>query len=245
VFSLVGKVRNTGLVEVPMGMTLREIVFDIGGGIPEDKEFKAVQTGGPSGGCIPAQFLETPVDFDQLWELGSMMGSGGLIVMDEDTCMVNVARYFVEFLVKESCGKCVPCREGLAQMREILKRICEGEGREGDVELLLELCDVLDEAALCGLGNTASNPVRSTIRYFRGEYEEHVRERHCPARECRGLFRYEIVAEKCRGCGICAKGCPRDAISGESRKPHVMDQAKCIQCGACFEACRFDSIVKV
>jgi len=245
VFSLVGKVRNTGLVEVPMGMTLREIVFDIGGGIPEDKEFKAVQTGGPSGGCIPAQFLETPVDFDQLWELGSMMGSGGLIVMDEDTCMVNVARYFVEFLVKESCGKCVPCREGLAQMRAILSRICEGEGREGDVELLLELCDVLDEAALCGLGNTASNPVRSTIRYFRGEYEEHVRERHCPAHECRGLFRYEIAAEPCTGCGACRRACPEGAISGERGEAHAIDQTTCVQCGLCFEACRFDSIVKV
>jgi len=245
VFSLVGKVQNTGLVEVPMGMTLREIVFEIGGGIPGGKEFKAVQTGGPSGGCIPAEFLDTPVDFDQLWEVGSIMGSGGLIVMDEDTCMVNVARYFTEFLKKESCGKCVPCREGLVQMERILARICEGEGQEGDVELLLDLCDVLDETALCALGSTASNPVRSTIKHFRGEYDEHIRERHCPARDCRGLFRYEIVAEKCKGCGICAKECPRDAISGESRKPHVIDQAKCIQCGACFEACRFDSIVKV
>ncbi|MBE9566426.1 MAG: 4Fe-4S binding protein, partial [Proteobacteria bacterium] len=245
VFSLVGKVRNSGLVEVPMGMTLREIVFDIGGGIPGDKAFKAVQTGGPSGGCIPAEFLDTPVDFDQLWEAGSIMGSGGLIVMDEDTCMVNVARYFTDFLKKESCGKCVPCREGLAQMERILARICEGEGQEGDVELLLDLSDVLDDAALCALGSTASNPVRSTIKHFRGEYDEHIRDRHCPAHDCRGLFRYEIAAETCTGCGACRRACPEDAISGERRKPHVIDQAKCIQCGACFEVCRFDSVAKV
>ncbi len=245
VFSLVGKVRNTGLVEVPMGMTLREIVFDIGGGIPDDKAFKAVQTGGPSGGCIPAQFLDTPVDFDELWKLGSMMGSGGLIVMDEDTCMVNVARYFLDFLQKESCGKCTACREGVAQMLHLLNGICAGKGREGDVELLLELCDILEDAALCGLGNTACNPVRSTIRYFRDEYDAHIRERRCPARQCRGLFRYEIVAESCRGCGICLKECPQEAISGEARKPHTIDQSKCISCGLCFAACRFDSIAKV
>ena len=245
VFSLVGKVRNTGLVEVPMGMTLREIVFEIGGGIPGDKRFKAVQTGGPSGGCIPEEHLDTPVDFDQLWEVGSMMGSGGLIVMDEDTCMVNLARYFTGFLRDESCGKCVPCREGLAQMQRILTRICDGEGREGDVELLLHLCDVLDDAALCALGNTASNPVRSTIRWFRADYDEHIRERHCPARECRGLFRYEILAETCNGCGACRRACPEDAISGERRQAHTLDQTKCVHCGACLEACRFDSVVKV
>ena len=245
VFSLVGKVRNTGLVEVPMGMTLREIVFDIGGGIPDDKAFKAVQTGGPSGGCIPAQFLDTPVDFDRLTELGSMMGSGGLIVMDEDTCMVNVARYFLEFLQKESCGKCTVCREGVSQMLFLLNRICAGEGREGDVEVLLDLCELLENAALCGLGTTACNPVRSTINYFRGEYDEHIREKHCPAHECRGLFRYEIVAEKCRGCMACLKECPQGAISGERRKPHTIDQEKCVHCGLCFAACRFDSIAKV
>ena len=245
VFSLVGKVQNTGLVEVPMGMTLREIVFDIGGGISEDKAFKAVQTGGPSGGCIPEEFLDTPVDFDRLWELGSMMGSGGLIVMDEDTCMVNVARYFLDFLAKESCGKCTVCREGVAQMLHVLNRICAGEGREGEVELLLELCDLLEDAALCGLGNTACNPVRSTIRYFREEYDEHIRERRCRARECRGLFRYEIVEEECKGCGACAKECAQGAISGERGKPHVIEQSKCVQCGLCFGACRFDSIAKV
>jgi len=245
VFSLVGKVRNTGLVEVPMGMTLREIVFDIGGGIPDDRAFKAVQTGGPSGGCIPAQFLDTPVDFDQLWELGSMMGSGGLIVMDEDTCMVNVARYFLDFLQQESCGKCTACREGVAQMLHLLNKISAGEGKEGDVELLLELCDLLEGAALCGLGNTACNPVRSTIRYFREEYDAHIRDHRCPARECRGLFRYEIIAEACKGCGVCVKECPREAITGERRKPHVIDESKCVHCGLCFAACRFDAIAKV
>jgi len=245
VFSLVGKVQNTGLVEVPMGMTLREIVFDIGGGIAEGKEFKAVQTGGPSGGCIPAKLLDTPVDFDALSELGSMMGSGGLIVMDEDTCMVNVARYFLEFLQKESCGKCTACREGVAQMLHILNRVCDGEGREGDVEMLLDLCDVVEDAALCGLGTTACNPVRSTIGYFREEYDEHIRDGHCPARECRGLFRYEISAEQCKGCGLCRKECPEEAIAGERRKPHAIDQEKCAQCGACFGACRTSAVLKV
>ncbi len=245
VFSLVGKVRNTGLVEVPMGMTLREIVFDIGGGIADDKAFKAVQTGGPSGGCIPAASLDTPVDFDQLTKLGSMMGSGGLIVMDEDTCMVNVARYFLTFLEEESCGKCTACREGTTQLLHVLTNICEGRGKEGDVELLLELSDVLEDAALCGLGNTACNPVRSTVRYFREEYEAHIRDKYCPARECRGLFRYEIVAEQCRGCMACAKECPQQAISGERRKPHTIDQSKCVFCGACFNACRFGAVAKV
>ncbi len=245
VFSLVGKVRNTGLVEVPMGMTLREIVFDIGGGIPDDKAFKAVQTGGPSGGCIPAQFLDTPVDFDRLTDLGSMMGSGGLIVMDEDTCMVNVARYFLDFLQKESCGKCAACREGISQMLFLLNGICAGKGREGDVDLLLDLCELLEDAALCGLGTTASNPVRSTIDYFREEYDEHILIKHCPAHECRGLFRYEIIAEKCRGCMACLKECPQEAITGERRKPHVIDEAKCVHCGLCFTACQFDSIARV
>lgn len=244
VFSLVGKVCNTGLVEVPMGMTLREIVFDIGGGIPNGRAFKAVQTGGPSGGCLPAQFLDTPVDYDQLSALGSMMGSGGLIVMDEDTCMVNVARYFTSFLQEESCGKCTACREGLAQMLHLLDGICAGEGREGDIELLLDLCDTLEEAALCGLGNTACNPVRSTIRYFRDEYEAHIRDHHCPAGECRGLFSYTITSE-CRGCGVCLRECPQEAITGERKQPHALDQAKCIQCGACYQACPFGAIAKV
>jgi len=245
VFSLVGNVRNTGLVEVPMGITLREIVYDIGGGVPAGKALKAVQTGGPSGGCIPASLLDSPVDFDRLSELGSMMGSGGLIVMDEDTCMVNVARYFVNFLQEESCGKCTACREGIAQMSHILTRICEGEGREGDVELLLELCDIAEDAALCALGATAPNPVRSTIKHFPEEYHEHIREKHCPARECRGLFRYEILTEACTGCGRCRKECPEQAITGERKEPHVIEQSKCVQCGACFEACRFSAVVKV
>jgi len=245
VFSLVGNVRNTGLVEVPMGMTLREIVYDIGGGVADGKALKAVQTGGPSGGCIPASLLDSPVDFDRLSEVGSMMGSGGLIVMDEDTCMVNVARYFVDFLQEESCGKCTACREGVAQMSHILNRICDGNGREGDVELLLELCDVAQDAALCALGTTAPNPVRSTIKYFGEEYQEHIREKHCPVRECRGLFRYEILAEECTGCGRCRKQCPEEAITGERKEPHVIEQSKCAQCGACFEACRFSAIVKV
>lgn len=245
VFSLVGKVRNTGLVEVPMGMALRQIIFDIGGGTPGDKEFKAVQTGGPSGGCIPAEFLDTPVDYEELSKLGSMMGSGGLIVMDQDTCMVNVARYFLDFLVKESCGKCTPCREGTAQMAHILQRICAGKGQQGDVDLLLELCNLLEDAALCGLGTTACNPVRSAVKYFREEFEEHILDKHCPARECRGLFVYEISAEACKGCGLCMKACPEEAIAGERRQAHVIDYAKCVRCGACFEACPFSAIVKV
>jgi len=245
VFSLVGKVCNTGLVEVPMGMTLREIVFDIGGGIPEGKAFKAVQTGGPSGGCLPDKFLDSPVDFDKLYEIGSMMGSGGLIVMDEDTCMVNLAHYFLDFLQKESCGKCTACREGIAQMLVILKRICAGEGEEGDIDLLLELCDVLESGALCALGSTACNPVRSTIKYFREEYEEHIREKHCPAHECRGMFKYEINPEACKGCTLCAKECPEDAITGERKKPHVLDQHKCIRCGKCYDVCPFSAVDKV
>ena len=244
VFSLVGKVCNTGLVEVPMGMALREIVCDIGGGIPGGKKLKAIQTGGPSGGCIPEKLLDTPVDFDELTKLGSMMGSGGLIVMDEDTCMVNVARYFIDFLVKESCGKCTACREGCAQMLHILNGICAGKGREEDVNLLLELCDLVETASLCGLGNTACNPVRSTIKYFREEYDDHIRERHCPAHECRGLFKFVIVAEKCKGCGLCRKECPEKIISGERRKPHVIDLSKCIRCGKCFEVCPFSAVAK-
>ena len=245
VFSLVGNVRNTGLVEVPMGMTLREIVYDIGGGVPEGKALKAVQTGGPSGGCIPEKLLDTPVDFDRLTELGSMMGSGGLIVMDEDTCMVNVARYFVDFLKGESCGKCTACREGLAQMSHILNRICAGEGREGDVELLLDLCVIAEEAALCALGTTVPNPVRSTIKHFGEEYDEHIRKRHCPAGQCRGLFEYRIVADNCKGCGRCRKECPQEAISGERKKPHVIEQGKCVQCGACLEACSFSAVARL
>jgi len=245
VFSLVGKVKNTGLVEVPMGITLRRMVFDIGGGMRNGKAFKAVQTGGPSGGCIPAQFLDEPVDFDRLTELGSMMGSGGMIVMDEDTCMVKVAKYFTEFLRNESCGKCTPCREGTSQLLHILERITKGEGREEDLGKLEDLAALLEDAALCALGKTAANPVLSTVRYFREEYEAHIRERRCPAKECPGLFRYEIDAEACKACGLCRKKCPVEAISGKKKTPHVIDQEKCTSCGSCFEACPFSAVLKV
>ncbi|UCB47103.1 MAG: 4Fe-4S binding protein [Spirochaetota bacterium] len=245
VFSLVGKVVNTGLVEVPMGMTLRQIVEEIGGGVKEGKKFKAVQTGGPSGGCIPAKHLDARVDFDELTKLGSMMGSGGMIVMDEDTCMVNVAHYFLNFLKEESCGKCTPCREGIAQMLYILDRITRGEGESGDIEKLETLAGLLDETALCALGTTAANPILSTIRYFRDEYKEHIAENRCPAKVCRNLFLYEINAEVCTGCGICKKNCPEIAITGERREPHVIDQEKCTKCGTCFEKCPFTAIMKV
>jgi len=245
VFSLVGNVVNTGLVEIPMGMTLRQLIDTIGGGTKDGKAFKAVQTGGPSGGCIPAQYLDTPVDFDELTKLGSMMGSGGMIIMDENTCMVNVAKYFLGFLKEESCGKCTPCREGLSQMLYILDRITQGEGESGDLEKLEELADLLEGTALCALGKTAANPVLSTIRYFREEYEEHIRERRCPAKECRGLFLYEVDPEACTGCMICARKCPVEAITGEKRKPHVIDQETCTKCGVCLEKCPFDAIMKV
>jgi NADH:ubiquinone oxidoreductase subunit F (NADH-binding) len=245
VFSLVGKVVNTGLVEVPMGITLRQIVENIGGGVRDGKAFKAVQTGGPSGGCIPAEHLDARVDFDELTRLGSMMGSGGMIVMDEDTCMVDVAKYFLGFLKEESCGKCTPCREGLAQMLHILDRIAKGEGQEGDVEALEALGDLLAGTALCALGSTAANPVLSTIRYFRDEYDVHIRESRCPAKVCRGLFAYSIDPEACRGCGICLKNCPVDAITGERKEAHVIDQDKCTRCGACLEKCPFTAVLKI
>jgi len=245
VFSLVGEVVNTGLVEVPMGITLRKIIEEIGGGMKDGKAFKAVQTGGPSGGCIPAAHLDTPVDFDELTKLGSMMGSGGMIVMDEGKCMVNVAKYFVNFLMDESCGKCTPCREGLAQMHHILDRITKGEGEEGDIERLERLGELLKDTALCALGKTAANPVISTLRYFRDEYEAHIREKHCPAKECRGLFHYEIDPNACKACGLCKKHCPADAITGEKKVPHVIDQEKCTLCGTCFEKCPFSAILKV
>lgn len=245
VFSLVGKVKNTGLVEVPMGITLRRIIDEIGGGIPDGKRFKAVQTGGPSGGCIPAEHLDARVDFDELTRLGSMMGSGGMIVMDEDTCMVRVAQYFIDFLRKESCGKCTPCREGLSQMLHILNRTTKGQGQQGDVERLEELAELLEATALCALGKTAANPVISTIRYFRDEYDTHILERRCPAKECRGLFRYDIDPDACKGCGICLKSCPENAITGERKEPHVIDQEKCTLCGTCWEKCPFTAVVKV
>ncbi len=242
VFSLVGSVRNSGLVEVPMGITLREIVFDIGGGIPDGRTFKAVQTGGPSGGCLPDSKLDLPVDFDTLVDSGSMMGSGGMIVMDDRTCMVDVARYFVDFLCEESCGKCAPCREGLVNLREVLTRITRGEGREGDLELLEDLGAALTDGSLCGLGQTAANPVLSTLRYFRDEYEAHIRERRCPAGVCKALIRYSIT-EDCTGCTSCVKVCPTEAITGERKKLHVIDQTKCIQCGTCMDVCNDDAVV--
>ena len=242
VFSLVGKINNTGLVEVPMGISLRDIVFKIGGGVPKKKEFKAVQTGGPSGGCIPERFLDLPVDFDKLSEVGSIMGSGGMIVMDQDTCMVDLARYFVDFLVDESCGQCNPCREGLKQMMEILTRICDGEGKNGDIELLEELGAMMQKFSLCGLGTSAPNPVLTTILYFRDEYEKHINDKKCPAGVCKKLFYYEIDDEACTGCGVCARKCPQDAIAGEKKKPHELDQEKCIKCGICYDACKFNAI---
>jgi NADH-quinone oxidoreductase subunit F len=243
IFSLVGKVVNTGLVEVPMGTTLRTIIYDIGGGIPRNKKFKAVQTGGPSGGCIPEQFLDLGVDFDELAKVGSIMGSGGMIVMDQDTCMVDVARYFLDFLMEESCGQCNPCREGIKRMLQILTRICEGNGREGDIELLEELSDMVQKFSLCGLGTSAPNPVLTTIRYFRHEYEAHIRDKKCEAGVCKALFHYEIDEAACTGCGLCARKCPQEAITGEKKKVHRLDQEKCIRCGICYDACKFDAVV--
>lgn len=242
IFSLVGKINNTGLVEVPMGMTLREIIFDIGGGIPAGREFKAVQTGGPSGGCIPKEKLDLPIDYESLTQAGSIMGSGGMIVMDDKTCMVDVAKYFLNFLRDESCGKCLSCREGTQRMWEIVKDISEGKGKEGDLELLEELAQATRDASMCGLGQTAANPVFSTIRYFRDEFEAHIKDKKCPAGVCLKLIQYSVIEEKCTGCLACLKVCPQEAISGELKKVHVIDQTKCIKCGACFEACNFDAI---
>ena len=242
IFSLVGKINSTGLVEVPMGITLREIIYEIGGGIPNGRRFKAVQTGGPSGGCLPESLIDLPVDFDKLTEVGSMMGSGGMIVMDEDTCMVDLARYFTKFLTEESCGKCLPCREGLDRMLDILTDITEGRGREGDIELLEELGSLIKETSLCALGNTAPNPVLSTIRYFRDEYEAHINEKRCPAGVCKALITFTIDEEKCTGCRVCARECPQGAISGERKKLHTIDQEKCIKCGLCRDICKFEAI---
>ncbi len=247
IFSLVGKITNTGLVEVPMGMTLREIIYDIGGGIPGGKKFKAVQTGGPSGGCIPEEMLDLEVGFDELTAAGSMMGSGGMIVMDEDTCMVDVARYFIDFLTDESCGKCVPCREGLRQMLKILTDITKGRGREGDIELLEELSEVAKEASLCALGKSAPNPFLSTLRYFRDEYEAHINEKRCPALVLQGADRVLHRPGSCRGCMLCAKNCPAEAIEGDRNVIHVIDQEKCTKCGTCFEVCpaRYGAVKKL
>ena len=245
IFALAGKVQNTGLVEVPMGASLRDVVFDIGQGVPDGREFKAAQMGGPSGGCVPAQFLDLPIDYDSVKKIGAIMGSGGLIVMDDQTCMVDVARFFLEFTQDESCGKCPPCRIGTRHMLDILRRICSGRGEEGDLERLEGLAEEIKMGALCGLGQTAPNPVLTTIRYFREEYESHIRDRYCQAHVCPGLFRYLILDEKCTGCGVCLRRCPAHAIVGERKKPHTIVPEKCVYCGACFEVCRLSAVAKV
>ncbi|MDE6031955.1 MAG: NADH-quinone oxidoreductase subunit NuoF [Oscillospiraceae bacterium] len=244
VFALGGKIHNTGLVEVPMGTTLREVIEEIGGGIPNGKKFKAAQTGGPSGGCIPPQHLDVPIDYDNLIAIGSMMGSGGLIVMDEDNCMVDIAKFFLEFTVDESCGKCTPCRIGTKRLYEILTKITEGKGTMEDIEKMEKLCYYIKDNALCGLGQTAPNPVLSTLRYFRDEYIAHVKDKTCPAGVCKSLLSYKIVADKCKGCSLCSKKCPVGAISGEIRSPFTIDSEKCIKCGVCMSNCKFGAIVK-
>ncbi len=244
VFALAGEINNIGLAEIPMGTTLREVIFDIGGGIPEGKKFKGAQTGGPSGGCIPAEYLDTPIDYDNLAKLGTIMGSGGLIIMAEDTCMVDLARFFLDFTQEESCGKCPPCRVGTTVMLDMLNRIVEGKGEAGDLEKLRELGENIKTASLCGLGQTAPNPVLSTMRYFREEYEEHVHDKKCRAGVCTALFQYYIIPDKCKRCGICAKVCPVQCISGDRKTPYVIDQDPCIKCGACMESCPFDAIIK-
>ena len=244
VFALGGKITNTGLVEVPMGTTLREVVEEIGGGIPNGKKFKAAQTGGPSGGCIPASLIDTPIDYDNLIAIGSMMGSGGLIVMDEDTCMVDLARFFLDFTVDESCGKCTPCRVGTRRLLEILDKIIAGNGELEDLDRLEELANYIKSASLCGLGQTAPNPVLSTLRYFRDEYVAHIVDKKCPAGVCKNLLQYKIIEDKCKGCTACARKCPVGAISGSVKNPHVIDAAKCIKCGACVATCKFGAIIK-
>jgi len=246
-FALAGKINRTGLIEVPMGITLHEIVYGIGGGIPDNKEFKAVQTGGPSGGCLPASMLDLPVDYESLAQAGAIMGSGGMVVMDEETCMVDVARYFLSFIQAESCGKCVPCRMGTKQMLDILQNVCNGEGRKEDIDLLLDLCGAIKAGSLCALGGTAPNPVLTTLRYFRDEYEAHINEQRCPALACTNLITYYILPDKCQGCGICLRDCPSEAISGGKRLVHIIDQNKCTKCGTCLDVCpdRFSAVIKV
>jgi NADP-reducing hydrogenase subunit HndC len=244
VFALGGKIQHTGLVEIPMGVTLDTIINEIGGGIPGGKKFKAAQTGGPSGGCIPASLIDTPIDYDNLIKIGSMMGSGGLIVMDEDSCMVDIAKFFLEFTVDESCGKCAPCRIGTVRLLEILNKITDGNGELEDLDKLEELANYIKSASLCGLGQTAPNPVISTLRYFRDEYIAHIVDKKCPAGVCKKLLSYEIVADKCKGCTLCSRVCPAGAITGKVKEAHVIDKTKCVKCGACIEKCKFGAISK-
>jgi NADH:ubiquinone oxidoreductase subunit F (NADH-binding) len=244
VFALTGKVNNTGLIEVPMGISLREIIYDIGGGIEGERKLKAVQTGGPSGGCIPAEYIDIPVDYESLAKMGSIVGSGGMVVMDETDCMVNIAKYFLEFTQAESCGKCVPCRIGTKRLLEILNRITDGRGRPGDIDLLITLSEDVKAGSLCGLGQTAPNPVLSTIKYFRDEYEAHIHDKRCPAGVCKNLLTYTVIEEFCKGCTMCARVCPASAIVGEKKQPHRIIQEICIKCGACFETCKFKAIKK-
>ncbi len=244
IFALTGKVNNTGLVEVPMGTTLREIIFDIGGGVQNGKAFKAVQIGGPSGGCMPEEMLDTSVDYDSLAKAGAMVGSGGLVIMDETTCMVDIARFFLSFTTKESCGKCTPCREGTKRMYEILDRITKGEGKIEDIDTLENLAHAIKETSLCGLGQTAPNPILATIKYFRHEFEAHIIDHKCPAHACSALLSYSIDAEKCKGCGLCAKNCPTTCITGEKKKPYVIKEDDCIKCGTCIDKCKFDAVIR-
>lgn len=244
VFAVTGKIKRSGLVEIPMGKTLKDVIFDIGGGIKNNKEFKAVQMGGPSGGCIPSELIDTVIDYKALGATGAIMGSGGMVVMDEDTCMVGMAKYFLDFTAKESCGKCIHCRIGTKRMLEMLERITKGEGKDGDIELLEELCYSVKDGALCGLGQTAPNPVLTTIKYFRNEYEAHINEKKCPAGECTDLIEYKIIEDKCKGCTLCARNCPVNAISGEIKKAHVINNETCIKCGKCYSSCKFGAIIK-
>lgn len=244
VFAVTGKIKRSGLVEIPMGKTLKDVIFDIGGGIKNDKEFKAVQMGGPSGGCIPSELIDTVIDYKALGATGAIMGSGGMVVMDEDTCMVGMAKFFLDFTAKESCGKCIHCRIGTKRMLEMLERITKGEGKDGDIELLEELCYSVKDGALCGLGQTAPNPVLTTIKYFRNEYEAHINEKKCPAGECTDLIEYKIIEDKCKGCTLCARNCPVNAISGEIKKAHVINNETCIKCGKCYSSCKFGAIIK-
>jgi NADH:ubiquinone oxidoreductase subunit F (NADH-binding) len=244
VIALTGKIRNTGLIEIPMGTPLKDIIFNIGGGIEGDRLFKAVQTGGPSGGCIPQQHIDLPVDYEGLKSVGSMMGSGGMVVLDETDCMVNISKFFLEFTQSESCGKCVPCRIGTKRLLEILTRITEGHGKKGDIELLQELAEDVRDSSLCGLGMSAPNPVLSTIKYFRHEYEAHINHKKCPAKVCNKLLTFFIREDMCVGCGMCAKACSVNAITGEKKKPHHIDSSICIKCGSCFDACKFSAVLK-